>query len=157
MNGIRNFKKRGISEWEIGGVSKGPTNLKVFHIGNYTTEGQTDWILFYLSETESVKMKSDEKYRKEERGQTIEKRMEKHRNRTVAFYCWKCTMKIFRIRPIKNKHKKWISSWVVKLERNSYSNHVLGSRTISMREREKDTSVYWRNISKDVKETKRDL
>ena len=38
----------------------------VFHIGNYTTDRQTDWILFYLSEIKSVKMKSDEKDRKEE-------------------------------------------------------------------------------------------
>ena len=45
---------------------KGYTNLTVFHIGNYTTDGQTNWILFYLSEIKSVKMKSDEKDRKEE-------------------------------------------------------------------------------------------
>ena len=66
MNGIRNLKKRGISKWEIGRVSKGHTDLKVFHIGNYTTEGQTDWILFYLSEIKLVKLKSDKKDQKEE-------------------------------------------------------------------------------------------
>ena len=44
----------------------GHTELKVFHIKNYTTEGQTDWILFYLSEIKLVKMKSDEKDWKEE-------------------------------------------------------------------------------------------
>ena len=45
---------------------KGHTDLKVFHIGNYTTEGQMDWILFYLSEIKLVKMKSDKKDQKEE-------------------------------------------------------------------------------------------
>ena len=55
------------------GLSKGHTNLKVFHIRNYTTEGETDWILLYLLEIKSVKMKSDKKDQKEEEDKQLRK------------------------------------------------------------------------------------
>ena len=136
-------------------LSKGHTDLKVFHIGNYTTEGQTDWILFINRKLNRLKWKSTKKIEKKKRTNDWEKDGETSKSDSSDLQ-EKCTTKKFRIGPIKSKHKKWISIWVVIRERNSYGNRVPGSRTISMTEREKDTGVYWRNISKDVKETERD-
>ena len=60
-------------DFDVISLLKGHTDLKVFHIRNYTTEGQTDWILFYLLEIKSVKMKIDKKDRKEEEDKRLRK------------------------------------------------------------------------------------
>ena len=58
-----------------------------------------------------------------------------------------------RYRPIQLKNT---NDSIVIWERNFSGNCVLGSCTISMTEKEKDSGLYWKNNSKDVKETERD-
>ena len=70
-------------------------------------------------------------------GHMTEKKIDKHWNWWVTIYSQKCTTKRFTIRPIKNEQRNESAGWIVKLERNSFGNHVPGLHTISMRDREK--------------------
>ena len=82
--------------------------------------------------------------------------MEKHLNWRVANYAQNLLWGNLGSdqSKVNTKLESAVESW--NWGKNSYSNCVLRSHTISITEREKDSGLYWRNNNKDVKETEWD-